>query len=42
MRDGAKFATQGALDKHIEDNYAEEIVDEDARKKVVAKKGLKK
>ena len=38
MRDGKEFPSQAALDKHIEDNYAEEIADEEERKKVVAKK----
>ena len=38
MKDGKEFPTQSALDKHIEDNYAEEILDEDARKEVVARK----
>lgn len=38
MKDGQEFATQAALDKHIEENYADEIIDEEAREKVVAKK----
>ncbi len=38
MKDGKEFATQAALDEHIEENFAEDIIDEEAREKVVAKK----
>lgn len=38
MKDGQEFPTQAALDKYIEENYAEDIIDEEAREKVVAKK----
>lgn len=41
MKDGKEFPSQAALDKHIEENWAEEIIDEEAREKVVAKRGRK-
>lgn len=42
MMDGKVFPTQKALDEHIAENYAEDIIDEDAREKVVAKQKGKK
>lgn len=41
MMDGQEFPTQAALDAHIAENYADDIIDEEAREKVVAKRGMK-
>lgn len=39
MKDGAKFPTQAMLDRHIEQNYKEEIVKDDALEEQIAKDG---
>jgi hypothetical protein len=38
MKDGKEFGSQAELDRHIEENFADDIVDEEAREKVVAKR----
>lgn len=39
MADGREFASQAELDAYIAENHVEAMVDEDAKKKVVAKRG---
>lgn len=36
--DGKEFKTQAALNRHIKANWADEIIDEDARKKIKGEK----
>jgi len=41
-KDGKEFKTQDELDRWIEENYADEIIDEDAQKKVKKRAAARK